>query len=242
MTSEQNLDQLLEQIYFDLGDETLEWGNIFAPSVFPLTYYASISPSGEAVYTVPPVEATIQPFFENNGNWAEFYTYATTPSTVFLDESITVYNVFCFCEDFNISPTGVQRPHPFSIYYGMYIYYETSCGDFILWDPPFAHTLYVFTVEEFSAYGKAVKACYEQEERPTYLPRPSVLGVDVCTLDEFNIQQSVSSPVDQPNDPAPSEPSPPDTTPYFVLIPCAIGSLLLIGVCLFAIIRKKKRA
>lgn len=80
--------------------------------------------------------------FKGKG-WKEFYTYAVSPELIF-DASVKVYNTYCL--DGSSSHNGV------------YIYYATNNGDYVLYKEFLSYEeMYLFPLEDFYEVAKIVQ-------------------------------------------------------------------------------------
>jgi len=87
-------------------------------------------------------EVTRIEFFSTPAEWDKMYPYVEDPSKV-LGESTTVTNIYCLDGD---------PSHD-----GVYIYYVTDKGDYVLYKEYLvADDMYLFPVEEFYAFAKVV--------------------------------------------------------------------------------------
>ena len=154
---------------------------------FPVTYYMSIPPEGEPSYALAPVDAPIQPGFQNYGDWTEISQYILDPSLLF--GTAKVSHVYCICASYSLNPLGYSNAFgPGWIgNNGMYVYYETAKGDFVLMVNQRSERvgLYVLSAEQFNAY---TAECYQYSQNWVYdgspLPPPTFFGYK-ATLSDF---------------------------------------------------------
>ena len=107
--------------------------------------YMLISPNGEIIYKNFR-NGQVQKLNPSTGisDWSNFYQFALEPNTVF-DPSVDVQNIYCLNGEPNHD--------------GVYIYYETSSGDYILYKEYLsASVTYLFPLDDFYKLAEIVSA------------------------------------------------------------------------------------
>lgn len=129
------------------------------------TYYLVVPKESLAYYMIYTDDG-LEYFYASD--WLDFYQYAVSPELVF-DSSVEVLNVYCL--DGEPSWDGV------------YIYYVTSEGDYVLYKEYLsAESTFIFPLEDFCQYAEKVWA-----ERSRY---EDSFGIGV-TIQEFNLEPYV---------------------------------------------------
>ncbi len=195
--SKEQVIQYLQRSYHILPEDFEEaMQELVGRSSFPVTYYASIPDTWgiEPVYTLAPVETFWQPSFENYGDWRLIYNYAKNPSLIFGDE-VDVYRVCCISEAYGLHQMGAYIDEGHQSRIGMYIYYETSIGDYVLFcEQSYANSgnTYLFSADEFFTYSQMCRDydTWDEEWENTVggaktFPLPEYFGFTSHSIDAF---------------------------------------------------------
>lgn len=135
--------------YFVAKEDLGKW---FAENNQLSLFYVTID-SNQTIYEyVGPKVGTIP---HNSGNWESLYRYAVYPEEVFgTDSDIVVKNVYCFNSEFS-------GDYVLSYNRGVFIYYVTNLGDFILHKPDSKQgKTYILPLEAFLRYMESARAYY----------------------------------------------------------------------------------
>ena len=138
---------------------------------FPVAYYASLSDEYgvKPTFTAAPVEGSFQPALADYGAWEQIKSYIVSPSVLFGD-GVTVYRTVCISETYSLNPLGGNVPtsptSQFCTKIGIYVYYETSIGDYVLFakQPKTGAVFdtYLFSAEEFFNYSNMIREYNEE--------------------------------------------------------------------------------